>query len=93
MWIIQEPKKEALWNKQHFEEKNRECAACLKYSVRIFVEKVYKIQHLKGSDRPVLYIGRTVLKGERKKLTDIFNELLQVIKFSLTLHQKKYDTV
>jgi hypothetical protein len=28
-------------NKQHFEEKNGECAACLKYSVLIFVEKIY----------------------------------------------------
>jgi len=41
MWIIQEPKKTALWNKWHFEEKNGECVACLKYSVRIFVEKIY----------------------------------------------------
>ena len=39
MWIIQEPKKVALWNKRYFEEKNGECAACLKYSVLIFVEK------------------------------------------------------
>ena len=39
MWIIQEPKKLALWNKRHFEEeKNGECAASLKYSVSIFVE-------------------------------------------------------
>jgi hypothetical protein len=29
----------ALRNKPHFEEKNRECEACLKYSVLIFVEK------------------------------------------------------
>jgi hypothetical protein len=65
MWIIQEPKKAALWNKRHFEEKNEECAACLKYWVFIFVEKyTYKMQHLEGSGRPVLYIGRTVLKGE-----------------------------
>jgi hypothetical protein len=41
MWIIQEPKKVALWNKQHFEEKNGECVACLKYSVLIVVEKIY----------------------------------------------------
>jgi len=41
MWIIQKPKKVALWNKWHFEEKNGECAACLKYSVLIFVEKIY----------------------------------------------------
>ena len=41
MWTIQEPKKVALWNKRHFEEKNGECAACLKYSVLIFVEKKY----------------------------------------------------
>jgi len=39
MWIIQEPKKVALWNKRHFEEKNGECAACLKYLVLIVVEK------------------------------------------------------
>jgi hypothetical protein len=41
MWIIHEPKKVALWKKRHFEEKNGECAACLKYSVLIFVEKKY----------------------------------------------------
>jgi hypothetical protein len=34
-------KKVALWNKRHFEEKNGECAACLKYSVLVFVEKTY----------------------------------------------------
>jgi len=57
-------KKVALRNKRHFEEKNGECAACLKYSVLIFVEKkYYKMQHLEGSGTPVLYIGRTVLKG------------------------------
>jgi hypothetical protein len=39
MCLIQEPKKVALRNKQHFEEKNRECAACLKYSVLLVVEK------------------------------------------------------
>jgi len=26
-------------------------------------KKKYKMQHLEGSGRPVLYIGRTVLKG------------------------------
>jgi hypothetical protein len=31
----------ALWNKTHFEEKNGECAAYLKYSVIIFVEQKY----------------------------------------------------
>jgi hypothetical protein len=63
MWITQEPKRVALWNKWHFEERNGECAACLKYSVLIFVEKIYKMQHLEGSGTPVLYIGRKVLKG------------------------------
>jgi len=54
----------ALCNKRHFEEKNGECTACLKYSVVIFVEKnIYKMQHLEGSGTPVLYIGHTVLKG------------------------------
>jgi hypothetical protein len=43
MWILQEPRKVALWNKRHLEErKNWECAACLKYSVSIFVEYIFK---------------------------------------------------
>jgi len=64
MLITQEPKKVGLRNKRHFEEKNREYAACLKYLVLIYVEKnIYKMQHLEGSGTPVLYIGRTVLKG------------------------------
>ena len=29
----------------------------------MFVEKIYKMQHMEGSGTPVLYIGRTVLKG------------------------------
>jgi hypothetical protein len=59
-----ETKNVALGNKRHFEEKNGECAACLKYSVLIFVEKnIYKMEHVEGSGTPVLYIGRTVLKG------------------------------
>jgi len=28
-----------------------------------FLKKIYKMQHLEGSGTPVLYIGRTVLKG------------------------------
>jgi len=27
------------------------------------LKKIYKMQHLEGSGTPVLYIGRTVLKG------------------------------
>jgi hypothetical protein len=33
----------------------------VKYSVLIFVEKIYKMQHLEGSGTPVLNIERTVL--------------------------------
>jgi hypothetical protein len=43
--------------------KNGEYATSLKYSVLIFVEKIYKMQHLEGSVTPVLYRGRTVFKG------------------------------
>jgi hypothetical protein len=46
-----------------FNRKIGECAACLKNSVRIFVEKIHKLECLEGSDVPVLYIGRTVSKG------------------------------
>ena len=28
-----------------------------------YLKKKYKMQHLEGSGTPVLYIGRTVLKG------------------------------
>jgi hypothetical protein len=41
MWIIHKPKRVALWNKRHFGKKNGECAACLKCSVLLFVEKIY----------------------------------------------------
>jgi hypothetical protein len=44
-------------------EKNRECAACLKNSVRIFDEKMHKMGCMEGSCVPVLYTGRTVPKG------------------------------
>jgi hypothetical protein len=43
--------------------KNGECAACLKNSVRIFVEKIYRKGFLEGSGVPFLYIGRMVSKG------------------------------
>jgi hypothetical protein len=59
---MQEPRKVALLNKWHFEEISGVCAACLKNSVRIFVEKIYKIGCFEGSGVPVLYIGRTVPK-------------------------------
>jgi hypothetical protein len=39
------------------------CAACLKYSVRTFVEIIHKMGCFEGSGVPVLYIGRTVPKG------------------------------
>jgi hypothetical protein len=40
------------------------CAARLKYSYLKKKKKIYKMQHLEGSGTPVLYIGRTVLKGQ-----------------------------
>jgi hypothetical protein len=43
--------------------KTGEYAASLKYSVLIFVEKIYKMQHLEGGGKPVLYTGHTILKG------------------------------
>jgi hypothetical protein len=39
------------------------CAACLKTSVRVFVEKIYKMGFLEGSGVPVLYIGHTAPEG------------------------------
>ena len=45
MWIIQEPNKLELWNKLNFKEKkNGVYTPCLKYSVPIFVELIYKMQ-------------------------------------------------
>jgi hypothetical protein len=63
MRIIQEPKKVALRNEWHFEKKKIACAAYLKNSVHISVEKIYKMGCLEDSGVPVLYIGRTVPKG------------------------------
>jgi hypothetical protein len=44
-------------------EENGVCVSCLKNSVRIFVEKIYKMDCFEGGGVPVLHIGRTVLKG------------------------------
>jgi hypothetical protein len=55
-----------------WKEKNWKCAAHLKNSVRIFVEKTYKMGCLEGSGVPVLYIGRTVPKGYNPLFSSIF---------------------
>jgi hypothetical protein len=54
---------------QHYEingilkGKNGECAACLKYSVLIFVlKKIFQMQQIKGGSTFVLYTGRKDLK-------------------------------
>jgi hypothetical protein len=69
MRIIQEPNKLALSNKRHFEQKkNGVCAACLKYSVRVFVEQIFKMHCLDVSCtvRPIdLSLGFKGLKGTR----------------------------
>jgi len=57
--------------KRHFEAKNGECAACLKYSVLTLLKKKYKKQHLEGSGTPVLYTGRTVLNPLNAELNPI----------------------
>ena len=65
MWIIQEPKKLALWNKLHFEErkKNGEYRACLKYSVPTFVGEIYKMQRLEVSGAVRLIYRSLGVKG------------------------------
>jgi hypothetical protein len=70
MWKIHEPKKVALWNKRHFEEKNVECAACLKYSVLIVVEKYIKCNIRRVAVRPCyIYDARFLkVKISHKKL-------------------------
>ena len=47
-------------------EKNGECRACLKYSVPIFVEQIYKMQRLEvsGVVRPIY--GSLGVKGLKK---------------------------
>jgi hypothetical protein len=37
----------------------------------MFVEKIYKMQHLEGNGTPVLYIGRTVLNLLNTELNSI----------------------
>jgi hypothetical protein len=63
MWITQKPKKLTLQNTQHFEEKRRRNCTVYKKIVFIFVEYMYKMQHLEVSGAVVPYIGRTVSKG------------------------------
>ena len=58
MWIIQEPNKLALWNKLHFEEKNGECRACLKYSYLYLLNKYIKCNVWRLAVRYDPYMGR-----------------------------------
>ena len=57
MWIKQESNMLELWNKLHFKKKKkkREYIPCLKYSVPVFVEWIYKMQRLevRGAVRPL----------------------------------------
>jgi hypothetical protein len=48
--------KSSIMKKRHFEDKNGECVARLKYTVLIVVKKIYEMQLLEGSGTPVLYI-------------------------------------
>jgi hypothetical protein len=57
-------------------EKKGECAAFLKNSVRIFVEKIHKMGCLGGSGLPVLYIGRTVPEGFNKFLLNLAKKVI-----------------
>jgi len=41
MWIIQKPKKVALWNKRHFEEKNRRVGSMFKILITYICWKKY----------------------------------------------------
>ena len=90
MWIIQEPKWIALWNKRHFEEKNGQCAAHLKYSVLIVVEKKYKMQHLEGSGMPILYIGRKVLKRLIMLISVLHWSYCKVFRYKLLFFGRLY---
>jgi hypothetical protein len=57
-------KKVAFLNKRHFEEKYGECAAYLKYSALMVVEKIYiKCNIWRVAVRPSHILGLTVLKG------------------------------
>ena len=55
MWIIQEPNTLELWNNTFWRGKNGEYIPCLKYSVPIFAEYIYKMQlvEVSGAVRPL----------------------------------------
>ena len=57
MWIIQEPKKLALWNKRHFEEEKRRVCSMFKI-FSTYICWIYKMQHLEfsGAVRHYIYI-------------------------------------
>jgi len=49
MWIIQEPKKVALWNKRHFEEKKTEITQIFKniqYVYRVIQEESARLREM-----------------------------------------------
>jgi hypothetical protein len=74
------------------------CAACVKNSVRIFIEKIYKMKCLEGSGVPLLYpfatechiyiyICRTApLTSRRYILNTVFIQQISVLNILNMLH-------
>jgi hypothetical protein len=98
MWLIREPKKVALWNKRHFEAKNEECAACLKYSVLIFVEKIYtKCDIWRVAVRPSYIWDARLLKVKwtrpfRRKMKSGFCACANTFQTQSTISTKRLET-
>jgi hypothetical protein len=85
MRIIQNQKRQHYEINAILKRKIEECAACLKNSVRIFVEKIHEIGCLEGSDMPVLYTGRRFLKVKARLCNHCCNGKTIFITYSETV--------
>ena len=76
MWITQEPKKVALWNKQHFEERKNGVCSMFKIFCTYIFWIIYKMQHLEvsGAVRHI-YIYIYVIQELRVNVDSILVDL------------------
>ena len=72
MWITQEPKKIALWNKRHFEEKEKR-RVCSKFKIfcTYICWIIYKMQHLEVSGAVRHVVRQLRVKTWRQDRTNV----------------------
>jgi len=92
MWVIQKPKKVALWNKRHFEEKNGECSMFKILSTYICWKKYIKCNIWRVAVRPSYIQDARFLKVKTIKRVSIFHTTVILNSSRYKNNRARHDT-